>query len=152
MFFDKKITLFNLEACDRQDALRQMVNSLRAENLVAASFEQGILEREESFPTGLAVKPFGVAIPHTDADKVICPQIAFASLKNPVKFLVMGNNAQEEIDVSLIFMLALKNPADQLTMLQRLMEILQDQILLTEFSECKNKNEFDDLLNRIGLK
>lgn len=114
MFFDKKITLFDLEACDRQDALRQMVNSLRSANLVAASFEQGIIEREESFPTGLAVEPFGVAIPHTDADKVISPQIAFASLKNPVKFLVMGNSEQKEIDVSLIFMLALKNPADQL--------------------------------------
>lgn len=151
MFFDRKITFFELEAKNRQDALRQMALSLQAADLVSASFEEGILEREETFPTGLAVEPYGVAIPHTDADKVFTPQIAFASLKKPVKFQMMGNG-NEEVDVSLIFMLALKKAEDQLTMLQRLMGIIQDRSLLTEFAACKNQRELEGLLSKVGLE
>lgn len=151
MFFDRKITFFDLEASDRQDALKKMADSLYAAKLVDPSFHKGILEREETFPTGLPAYPYGVAIPHTDADKVITPQIAFASLKKPVKFQMMGNG-NEEIDVSLIFMLALKKAEDQLTMLQKLMEIFQDSSLLLEFSKCKNQESLDELLNKIGLE
>jgi galactitol PTS system EIIA component len=151
MFFDRKITFFDLEANDRQDALQKMADSLFAADLVSASYHKGVLEREEIFPTGLAVQPYGVAIPHTDADKVITPQIAFASLKKPVKFQMMGNE-KDEIDVSLIFMLALKKAEDQLIMLQRLMEIFQDGSLLSEFAECKNQEDLDELLNKVGLE
>ena len=150
MFFDRKITFFELEVEDRQAALKLMAESLFAANLVEASFHQGILEREEMFPTGLAAESYGVAIPHTDSDKVIIPQIAFASLKNPVKFRVMGNKS-EEIDVSLIFMLALKKADEQLTMLQKLMEVFQDSRLLTDFALCKSQNELERLLDKIGL-
>ncbi|WP_040206989.1 PTS sugar transporter subunit IIA [Neobacillus jeddahensis] len=150
MFFDRKITFFELEASDRQEALRKMAESLYAAELVSASFHDGIVAREESFPTGLAVEPYGIAIPHTDADMVITPQIAFASLKNPVKFQMMGSGG--EIDVSLIFMLALKKAEDQLTMLQRLMEIFQDRALLMEFAACKNQADLDALLNKAGLE
>ena len=82
---------------------------------------------------------------------MITPQIAFASLKKPVKFQMMGNGT-EEVDVSLIFMLALQKADDQLTMLQRLMEIFQDSSLLLEFSKCKNQENLDDLLNKVGLE
>lgn len=150
MFFDRKITFFELEASDRQDALKKMADSLYAAELVSASFHEGIIEREESFPTGLAVEPYGIAIPHTDADKVITPQIAFASLKKPVKFQMMGNG--QEMDVSLIFMLALKKAEDQLAMLQRLMGIFQDRSLLEELAACKNQTDLDYLLNKLGLE
>jgi len=151
MFFDKNITFINLEASDRSDAIRKMALSLYEAKLVSATFEEGVLEREDTFPTGLAVGTLGVAIPHTDADKVITPQIAFASLKEPVKFRLMGNG-NEEVDVSLIFMLALKKSEDQLTMLQRLMEIFQDQELLKDFAECKSQEGLEQLLNKVGLE
>jgi PTS system galactitol-specific IIA component len=151
MFFDRKITFFELDVNDRQDALQQMAESLYAADLVHPSFHQGILEREETFPTGLSVNPYGVAIPHTDADKVITPQIAFASLRKPVKFKMMGNG-KEEIEVSLIFMLALKKAEDQIIMLQRLMDIFQDSSLLTEFASCKNQGKLDELLQKAGLE
>lgn len=151
MFFDKNVTFFGLNASDRTDALRQMALSLREANLVTSSFEEGVLEREDSFPTGLAVGTFGVAIPHTDSDKVITPQIAFASLKKPVKFRLMGSG-EEEVDVSLIFMLALKKSEDQIMMLQRLMEIFQDQELLKDFVKCKSVEDLKQLLKRVELE
>lgn len=151
MIFDRKIAFFALEANDKKDALKQMADSLYAAGLVETSFYNGIVEREEKFPTGLSVVPYGVAIPHTDAVHVKTPQIAFATLKNPVKFHLMGNGGNE-IDVSLIFMLALKKAEDQLIMLQKLMEIFQDSSLLTDFATCKDQEELDALLTKVGLE
>ena len=151
MFFDKNITFIDLEASDRRDAIRKMALSLYEAKLVSETFERGVLEREDRFPTGLSVGTIGIAIPHTDADKVIKPQIAFASLKSPVKFCLMGTS-DVEVDVSLIFMLALKKSEDQLTMLQRLMEIFEDQKLLREFAECRSQEGLEQLLNQAGLK
>ncbi|HWO78203.1 MAG TPA: PTS sugar transporter subunit IIA [Bacillus sp. (in: firmicutes)] len=151
MFFDRKITFFNLEVADQMEALKTMANKLYEADLVKSSFQTGILEREKAFPTGLFAIPYGIAIPHTDANKVKVPQIAFASLKNPVRFKQMGNHTND-VDVSLIFMLALKKAEDQLNMLQKLMDIFQDPKLLAEFAHCQNQQNFDELLNRIGLE
>ncbi len=63
-----------------------------------------ILQREAQFPTGLPVTPYGVAIPHTDGTYVLKPQLAFASLKNPVVFQEMGNRSRE-IQVTFILCL-----------------------------------------------
>ncbi|OCA87793.1 hypothetical protein A8F94_08090 [Bacillus sp. FJAT-27225] len=151
MFFDRKITFFELEVDNQEDALKKLADNLYTANLVTSSFHAGILEREKDYPTGLGTVPYGVAIPHTNADKVIIPQIAFASLKSPVKFRMMGSQ-DEEVDVSVIFMLALNKAEDQLAMLQKLMEVIENQALLTEFARCKNQDEFEKLLERIGLE
>ncbi|KQL52957.1 hypothetical protein AN964_05155 [Heyndrickxia shackletonii] len=151
MFFDKKITFFDLVVNNRDEVLKKMADKLYEAELVDASFYNGILNREEVFPTGLSAVPCGIAIPHTDADKVIIPQIAFASLRKPVKFKQMGNQA-EDVEVSLIFMLALKKAEEQISMLQKLMDIFQDQALLSEFTCCKTQEEFEVLLSRVGLE
>ncbi|MDP4083782.1 MAG: PTS sugar transporter subunit IIA [Bacillota bacterium] len=151
MFFDKKISFFQLEANDRNEALKELAAKLYSSNLVTEAFYNGILEREEKFPTGLSVVPYGIAIPHTEADKVITAQIAFASLNKPVKFYMMGKE-NEEVDVSLIFMLALKKAEDQITMLQKLVEIFQDVSLIREFANCKNQKELEGILLKVGLE
>lgn len=88
------------------------------------SFAENVLKREEVFPTGLLINDVGIAIPHTDAEHVNDSQIAFMSLKKPVTFYEMGT-ADKEISVSLIFMLALKEPHAQLEMLQKLITMFQ---------------------------
>lgn len=151
MFFDRKITFFNLEVNNRDEVLKTMADRLYKEDLVNDSFYKGIQDREDTFPTGLSAVPYGIAIPHTDADKIKTPQIAFASLKNPVKFQQMGNQT-EEVEVSLIFMLALKKADEQISMLQKLMDIFQNQEILTDFAHCKNQQEFEKLLVKTGLE
>ena len=88
----------------------------------------------------------GVAIPHTDPDKVIEPQIGFMSLKHPVTFHQMGDNA--EIQVKLIFMLALKKSDDQLSMLQKLMALFQNQEAMDALQKIEQKNDFLDLMKK----
>ena len=83
----------------------------------------------EKFPTGLPTLPVGVGIPHTDAKWVNQNSIMVGVLKKPIKMITMAT-VDDEIEVSIIFLLALGESNKQLNILQKIMTIIQDQELL----------------------
>lgn len=149
MLFDKEVILFNQDASDNVSALTRLADSMYAKGVVTNEYRDALLKREESFPTGLMTQTIGVAIPHTDPDKVIEPQIGFMSLKHPVTFHQMGDNA--EIQVKLIFMLALKKSDDQLSMLQKLMALFQNQEAMDALQSVDQKKDFLALMKKNGI-
>lgn len=151
MFFNRGISIFQADFTSKEETLERIADALISENLVKKEFKKGILDRESQFPTGLPTIPFGVAIPHTDPDKVKETQIAFASLKKPVKFQMMGSSGAD-VDVSIIFMLAIKNADEHLGTLQKLIEIFQDESLIKSLGECSNQSELNVVLQRAGLE
>lgn len=54
----------------QQDIIRTLASPLINDGMVVSDFADHVIEREKSFPTGLAVEPVGVAIPHTDHQHV----------------------------------------------------------------------------------
>lgn len=126
--FDEKVILLDLDTIDWRSALNKVANVLITKKIVKTSYKQAIVEREEKFATGLLTQVIGVAIPHTDAKYVNKDQIAFARLKNPVRFKQMGD--ESTIEVKLIFMLALKEAHTQLATLQKLMVLFQNESLI----------------------
>lgn len=151
MFFDKEISIFQAEFNHKEDALEQLADLLATEKLVEADYKQSVLEREAVFPTGLPTVPFGVAIPHTDSHKVKKTQIAFASLKKPVKFRVMGSSSTET-DVSIIFLLAIKNADAHIEMLPKLINMFQSEELVISLAGCKNQQDLNQVLQKAGLE
>lgn len=149
MLFDKKVILFDQSAFSNTDALTQLANHLHDAGVVTAEYKDAILKREASFPTGLMTQTIGVAIPHCDPDKVVEPQIGFMRLKEPVTFHQMGDNA--EIQVKVLFMLALKKSDDQLTMLQKLMALFQNQEAMAAVQKVTSTDEFIDLMKENGI-
>lgn len=145
MKLDRELVIIELEADSKEEVLTLMGNQLIEKGFVKEDFVESILKREESFPTGLPTEPFGVAIPHTDGDMVKESKIAFASLKKPVKFLAMGQS-EELIDIKLVFMLALKNPADQLATLQKLVGLFQNPETVSKLARTKNADELNELI------
>ena len=150
MYFDKEIVLFHYDGDSRDCALKALSDEFLKQDLVAPEFYDGILSREKQFPTGLFVNGTGIAIPHTNSDLVKNPQIGFMSLKNPVKFRDMAN-MDNEIDVSLIFMLALKKSEEQLATLQKLMDLFQNETLINRLKECTSVSDFRSIMNEAGL-
>lgn len=140
MLFDKKVIYFDQDASSNTEALAKLANRLHAAGVVNDQYKDAILKREANFPTGLMTKTIGVAIPHCDADKVIQPQIGFMRLKKPVTFHQMGDNS--EIQVRVIFMLALKKSDDQLTMLQKLMALFQNEDAMAQVQQVTSVNDF----------
>ena len=76
------------------------------------------------------------------------------TLENPVSFYQMGTN-DVEVSVKVIFMLALKEAHSQLTILQQLIEILQDKEImesLMNMDEYTTSKEVKDLLAVKNIK
>ena len=145
MRVEKELAIIELEANSKEEALRLLGSRLIEQGYVKEDFIESLLEREKNYPTGLPTEPFGVAIPHTDGDRVHKSTVAFASLKNPVKFLMMGTD-DKLVEVKLIFMLALKSPDDQLEMLQKLMELIQDPEMVSKLVQVKSADELNGLV------
>jgi len=148
MKLNSELVMIELDSASKEEVLKTLGNQLHENGYVTEDFVESILQREKNFPTGLPTTPFGVAIPHTDADKVIEPQMAFASLKNPVPFQAMGSGG-DKVEVSLVFMLALNKPEDQLQTLQKLTGLFQDEEMVVKLRQIKSTEEFNELMNSV---
>lgn len=151
MYFDEEICFFNKKMDNREEALEFLAKEFLEKELVTNLFYKGISEREKLFPTGLNINEIGFAIPHTDSDKVKRSQVGFLSLEESVEFKEM-TDMDECVGVKLIFMLALKEPHEQLEMLQRLMELFQNEKLVKRLLECCDKESYLKIIEEAGLK
>lgn len=151
MYFDKAIVLLQTDCTSKEELLQDMANRFLDHGLVNDDFAASILHRETVFPTGLPTRPFGIAIPHTDIDKVKTSQIGFASLKKPIAFNLMGGEKHQHIEVSLVFMLALNNSAGQLDVLQKLIELFQDEQVVSDLMECTTQSRFLAIMSNAGI-
>lgn len=117
-----------------QQALAHIGKEMLAKGVVHDSYPQALVEREASFPTGIAlVERHAVAIPHCEAVHAKSPAIYLIRPDKPVMFQQADDD--EEIAVSLIIALIVENPAAQLKLLRRL------------FSELQNPSTLDALLS-----
>lgn len=144
--FREDLIIFNMDAKDNMNAIEQLANKLLDHDSVKESFVEAIKIREEKYPTGLPTEAIGVAIPHTDSIHVKKGALALGLLKNPVKFQVMGM-PEDNVDVSIIFMMAIDEPQGHLEMLQKLMEILQQKDLLINIKQANSSKEVANFLN-----
>ncbi|MDQ0430749.1 PTS system galactitol-specific IIA component [Planomicrobium stackebrandtii] len=145
MRIEEELAIIELEADSKEQVLQLLGSRLIDQGYVKEGFIESILKREVAYPTGLPTEPFGVAIPHTDGDMVHRSTVAFASLKKPVQFLMMGTD-DKLVDVQLIFMLALKSPDDQLEMLQKLMGLIQDPEMVSKLVRIESVGALNELV------
>jgi PTS system galactitol-specific IIA component len=143
--FHPQLIIFDIEARDSLDLLRQLSSKLLEKGYVKESFEEAIIEREKRFPTGLPTQGIMVALPHTDPQYVIKPGILIANLKKPVIFKEMGNGVKD-IPAELIFMLAVDKPEKQIEVLKKLMNIFTKKEVLLSIKNAKNEAAMLDIL------
>ncbi|HBL3183027.1 TPA: PTS sugar transporter subunit IIA [Enterococcus faecium 1,230,933] len=150
MYLDKELCLFQLEVKDQKELFQVMSEQLKNAGCVKDSFLEGITNREQEFPTGLEVNQIGFAIPHTDSAHVNSSQICFASLKEPLVFSDMTDKSHE-IPVSLVFMLAMSQPHEQIDTLQNLVSLFQNEEKVNELLACTTKEAFIELVHSAGV-
>jgi len=151
MFFSEEIAFFSQSCSSKEDVLKKLADQFLAKGLVKDTFYQAVIDREKVYPTGLNINGIGVAIPHTDGIHIITPQIGFMSLKEPVTFKDMADD-QNEVEVKTIFMLGLLKSEQQIEMLQKLVDLFQDEALLKSVIDCKNINEFKDIMKKANIE
>lgn len=139
----KKIQV-NCQASNQIEAIELAAWPLLEMKMVKESFVAAVLEREKTFPTGLPTS-IGVAIPHTDSKHVIDEGISIVTLKMPVAFRGMGN-PKEIVMVEIIILLAIKNPAKQLGILQKIITIIQNKEMLGKIKAAEEPEKVYNLI------
>ena len=131
----------DISAADWQDAIEKACVPLIHGGFVKDGYPADVIAREKQWATGLPTMPVGVAIPHAlNPDNVIDAQI--------VKFAQSGGTEEDEdIDVRLVFVLALKDPKKQLHLLQKLMVAISDEAMLTALLHADTPSDFSNIFN-----
>ncbi|MEB7462958.1 PTS sugar transporter subunit IIA [Staphylococcus succinus] len=144
---DASNIILNLEARTSDAALSELAELMYSNGYVKSSYKDAVIAREKSFATGLPTVYCSVAIPHTDIEHVEAKSIGVAVLKDTVPFVIMGE-VKETTDVKLIFMLAMDKEDAQLSLLQKLMGIFQNDQLLKTIVNAKTRNEIAQVIEQ----
>ena len=107
---------------------------------VLKGYGDAVVGREKEYPTGLPGKGINIAIPHTNNLLVNNPAIGVIIPKEPVKFCMMGTEDQV-LECELILPLVVKDSKMQITMLRKLMKVINDNELLKKIRDSKDKKE-----------
>lgn len=142
---DMENIYLDMEASSYQEVLGKVADILFETGHVKETYKEALLKREEHSPTGLPVKPWGVAIPHTDAEHVINPCIIVVKLKNTVEFKEMGN-PNSSVVVGCVVGLVFQDAKNQIPLLSSVMGLATDKELMQQLKETTTKEEVFSLL------
>lgn len=137
---DRELIFLDLDVTSSYKVMEIMGGKLTGMGYCKPGYVKALKQREMDFPTGIDTGNIGIAIPHTAVDYVNQGKIAIARLKKPVPFQQMGND-DETVSVKLVFMLAVDDPNQQLTKLQGIVSVIQDEATLQKFLNAKGEQE-----------
>jgi PTS system galactitol-specific IIA component len=143
--------LVDMAARDACSAITILNSTLVQSANTLEEFAADACARELTFPTGLPTLPFAVAIPHADPDHVNSSAVAVGCLRSPVKFSQMGTDGSAQLDVHVVFLLAIKEREKQVGIIQQLMTVVQSQALLAALEKAGSPAEVMDLIRRALL-
>jgi len=141
----EKVVKANLKAGSSEEVIKMLGNLLLSEGYVKETYVDAVLERERILPTGLIIDGINVAIPHTDSTHVNETMISLATLNKIVKFNSM-TDPEKEVDVNIVFLLAVKDPKEQVNALRKLMAIFKNKEILTNMKNAKDSQHLTHIL------
>jgi PTS system galactitol-specific IIA component len=145
--FNQDLVALDIQAEEKEDVIKTLSDKLLAQGFVKDSFYQNVLDREAVFPTGLpTIIP--MAICHTESEHVHSSAIAVGTVKSPVAFQEMGT-PERTVMAEIVFVIALKNPKDQVPWLQKMMTVFKDEAILTTIRDADDPEELVRFLNEV---
>lgn len=144
---DKNLIHLQMEAITPDDVLEKLGGTFIETGYSTQDYVVALKAREAQFPTGLDINGFGVAIPHTDAGYVIQETVGIATLKQPVKFIQMGSD-DTPVMINVVFMLAIEDPKTHIKKLQKILRIIQDEVVLENIYKATSKDEVINIIEQ----
>lgn len=141
--FDQELISLELKGENEVEVFQQVAKHLTELGFVNEGYLNGIITREEKFPTGLITQHVNIALPHSDPEYVEKPFVYIARLKDEVKVKQMGDS--QEMKVKNLFFLGIKDPKGQVGLLQAFMELFMKEEFVTEFINEKDINKIYQL-------
>ncbi|ADQ14103.1 PTS sugar transporter subunit IIA [Halanaerobium hydrogeniformans] len=144
---DDDLIEMDLKVDSKKEVIKKLNKKMLKKEIVKESYLDAVLKREEEFPTALSTENINFAIPHTDPKHVNRAALAIALLKNKVNFISM-ENYDKEIEVEIVFLLAIKDPSKQVKVLQKLMEIMQSKVIVDKILTAENQSKLVDIFEK----
>lgn len=132
--FNEALIAFDVQAQNAREVIDLLADKMHAQGLVTAEYGMHTWEREQHHPTGLPTKPFCIAFPHADAEGVHRSALGVAVMRQPVTFQNMAD-PDESLEVSVVFMLANRDPEEQIQTLRNLAMLFGQPEKLVELRE-----------------
>lgn len=145
MKVNEKYVVFNDSSQNLEELFDRVENLLYREGVVKEGFGKALLEREKTYPTGIGLNGFNIAICHTDPKYSLQNEVMLIKLENSLQFVSMETG--KSLDVEHVFILVLKDGSNHLEMLQKLARIMQEKTVLLKIKKAKNKEELTDVIN-----
>lgn len=136
----------NLEANDSDEVIDCLVGLMEQKGAVQKGYADLVKEREKEYPTGLKTSGAVIAMPHAFDKRNQESYVSVGVLAHPVNFENM-EDFEEQLPVEIVFLLAIDEKKEQMSMLQVLMKIFQNESLLKSVKQAKTRTEICDLLN-----
>lgn len=150
LYEDLVFTAF--DASNMEDLICKLSRIIEKKGYVTADYAQDVIEREKKYPTALPTKVMQVAIPHAENSRnVITPSIVIAKLVRPILFMEMGSFDQQ-VEVDLVFLLAVKGSKTQLSLLPKLISIFSDQAEMDKLEKAQDGNEIIKIIKEAANK
>lgn len=137
---------FDVNVNNYEEAIRYNSNILIEHGFVKDGYAEMVIEREKEFSTGLISTGRGIAIPHTNPTLVNKQAVCVLIPKKSIDFIMMGTTDQI-VKADVIFPLVIKEPNSQLTLLKKIVEMLQNDQLIDEIYHCRDKKKIIEMLS-----
>lgn len=144
MIINEGLILLHQNFASAQEIISTLGALAREQGLVDDTYLPAILEREESFPTGLEL-PVNIAIPHIDTG-VKRSFVSIATLDKPVTFLNMDHSG-DTLGAKIVFVFGILNPKDQIEILKRFACSFAQKDKIQALVDANSKKELIDSLN-----
>lgn len=124
-----------------EEALKHIGHKMVSDGICRDSYPAALLDREATWPTGIALEGHAVAIPHCEASHAIEPAVYLIRPATPVLFQQADDDGL--IGAELIIALVVTHPEQQLNLLKALFGQLQqpefiDSLLTVPEDELAN--------------
>ena len=142
----EELISYDVDVKTSEEAIRYNADLLLKNGFVEEGYADMVVEREKEFSTGLIATGRGIAIPHTNPTLVNKQAICVLIPKEPVDFLMMGSTDQW-VKAEVIIPLVIKEPDSQLTLLRKIVDLVQNDELIDEIYKCRDKKRTLELLS-----
>ncbi len=150
-YVKEELVFLNLTVSDRAELFKMISTLFLEKGYVNEGFYDFIVEREENYPTGLDLETHTVAIPHGNPEFIKQSFISVVTLTQPIKMKKM-ENADEEIEVDLFFVLGLNDGTQHLQILKQVVGLIQQEEFVQAIKEAKTTEEVMEKINGMAVK
>ncbi|GAX47091.1 PTS sugar transporter subunit IIA [Pseudolactococcus reticulitermitis] len=133
--FNLQLIDLNINASTEKEVFQIVAKRLKAIGMVNDGYLEGLMKREEAFPTGLVTQYLNIALPHSEPELIQKPFVFICRLDQEVACYQMGDN--QRMKVKDLFFLGIKDGKNQVGLLQAFMDLFMTESFVQTYQATK---------------